>query len=282
MSQYNDLKAIQMIEFEILLELDRICKKHDIQYFLLAGTVLGAIRHKGFIPWDDDIDVGMMRDEYERFVKICSKEQDNKFFLQTNKTDPNFPFLFAKLRKNNTTFIEKAIAKVDMHKGVFIDIFPIDNIPNGKFARFVQKCLLLLLEAIRFSRTPDLYIGSKQLIKKLINFLHPCTRYISKRFTDNFEEKIVTMYNRKQTEYVGNIYGHIITEYNTKIIVKRDYFLPTSQLEFEGHYFPAPGKWHKYLTHLYNDYMKLPPEDQRMGHNILVFDSQTDYKEYNL
>ena len=100
------LRRLQQTEFEILKEFDRICKKHNIQYFLDSGTALGAARHKGFIPWDDDIDVGMLRSDYEHFLEICPKELEQKYFLQTIETDPGCPCLFAKIRKNGTIYQE--------------------------------------------------------------------------------------------------------------------------------------------------------------------------------
>lgn len=280
MSLSNDLRAVQMIELEMLIELDRICRKYDIQYFLLAGTVLGAIRHKGFIPWDDDIDVGMMRDEYERFIRICPQELDSKYFLQTYKSDPNYPCLFAKLRKNGTTFIEKEVAKINMHHGIYIDIFPIDNIPNGDFSRLFHKCLLFLLEAIRISRTPALCLGSRAIVRVLATILHPFSRMVSKRLTDNIENFIATMYNGKHTECVGTIFAFGILEYTTRITVKRDYFSFPCKLKFEGYSFPVPGMWDEYLTHLYKDYLKLPPDEQRVPPHMMIVNTHKDYKEY--
>lgn len=279
----DNLRDIQMIELEILFELDRICKKNNIQYFLLAGTVLGAIRHNGFIPWDDDIDIGMTRNQYERFIKICSEELDSNYFLQTYKTDPNYPGLYAKIRKNNTTFIEKATAKIDMHKGIYIDIFPFDNIPDRILDRFIHKWLLFVIDIIRSSRILEYHSNLTYIKKMIITIIHYFSRIVPKRLIDCLEEKLAKIYNRTNTECIGNLYGYgqLFKEYDTKICIKREYIFPLSKVKFECHYFPAPGRWHEYLTHYYNNYMEMPPEEQRIGHAVLIADTKKSYEDYN-
>ena len=122
------LRKVQMVEVEILDEIDRICKKNNIKYFLVGGTLLGAVRHGGFIPWDDDIDLGMLREDYEKFIDICinSDELDKKYFMHSDETDSDYWLPFIKIRKNNTTFDEKVIKNCDTHKGIYVDIFPMD------------------------------------------------------------------------------------------------------------------------------------------------------------
>ena len=120
----TELRKLQLTEIEVLDEIVRICKKHKLQYFLLAGTCLGAVRHSGFIPWDDDIDIGMPREDYEKFLNIALDELDEKYFLQYYKTDENYYLGFAKVRKNNTSFITKGFEKKKGHQGFFVDIFP--------------------------------------------------------------------------------------------------------------------------------------------------------------
>jgi len=124
----SELKKIQNTLLEILIEVDRICRKNDIKYFLFAGTLLGAVRHKGFIPWDDDIDIAMPREDYEKFLQIVQKEPYSNYFLQNVITEIEAPFLFSKFRKDDTLLLEKAVMNKNIHHGIFIDIFPLDKV----------------------------------------------------------------------------------------------------------------------------------------------------------
>jgi len=124
------MEEIHKIQFEMALEVKRICQNHNIEYFLIAGTLLGAVRHKGFIPWDDDLDIGMLRIDYNKFISLAPIEMDKKYVLQTWDTDPGFALPSAKLRKSGTKYIERNSQKANIHNGIFIDIFPFDNAPR--------------------------------------------------------------------------------------------------------------------------------------------------------
>ena len=144
------LKKLHDVELEILQEIIRICKKYDIKYYLAGGTLLGAVRHKGFIPWDDDLDIGMLREDYDKFMKYGIKEIDDKYFIHCDKTDPNYWLPFIKVRKNSTTFVEELLNKKEvLHNGIFVDIFPMDNC-NNLLLKVIKKLkkLLVLLELI--------------------------------------------------------------------------------------------------------------------------------------
>jgi len=133
------LKEHQEVLFELLQAFDAVCRKHQIKYMLFAGTALGAVRHQGFIPWDDDLDVVMLRPEYDRFMKIAEGELDlQKYFLQKEFSE-HYPMFFSKLRKNNTTCFERFIPKDSMtHQGIYIDIFPCDNLSDNRILRKIQ------------------------------------------------------------------------------------------------------------------------------------------------
>ena len=120
----SELQEIHKDLLELLKAFKNVCDKEGIWYTLAFGTVLGAVRHKGFIPWDDDIDIGMTRDNYEKFIKIANTKLSEEFFLQTMETEEETPFYFAKVRKNKTKFIEKYVKDINMNHGIFIDIFP--------------------------------------------------------------------------------------------------------------------------------------------------------------
>ena len=127
----SEIKQLKEVEIELFDELDRVCKLLDIPYFMVGGTLLGAVRHQGFIPWDDDIDVVMFREDLERLEKEGSTLFDKKYFLQTEDTDKYYPLMTAKLRKNGTVFLEGCMDEnVKSHTGIFIDIFPMDDISD--------------------------------------------------------------------------------------------------------------------------------------------------------
>ena len=130
------LRKLQLMELEMLIEVDRICRKYDIQYFLDGGTLLGAVRHDGFIPWDDDADIIMLHEEYEKFYNACKKELNTeRFFLQDYRTDKHYLWGFAKMRRNGTTFLREGQEHVKCHTGVCIDIFYCDNVPDNPMLR---------------------------------------------------------------------------------------------------------------------------------------------------
>ena len=148
MTTYNvdafpEIKDVQRVELDILIKVARLCEERGLTYFIESGTALGAVRHGGFIPWDDDIDIGMPRQDYEKFLDIAQKELGDEYFVQTRETDPNAPFSFAKVRKNGTTFIEWNKRNIKMHHGIYIDIFPYDGLPIDGLDEHIDKCLKL-------------------------------------------------------------------------------------------------------------------------------------------
>lgn len=136
--------------YTMLSEINRICNKHDIKYFAMGGSAIGAIYDKGILPWDDDIDIGMIRSDYDKFLDVAPKELEDKYFLSWYESDEHTPFFYAKLKKNNTLFIEEHFKDVPMHQGIFIDIFPYDKAHEKKqvqqiqfkFAEFIKCCLM--------------------------------------------------------------------------------------------------------------------------------------------
>ena len=140
------LNRMHLLHLDILKEFIRICNKYELRYFLLGGSCLGTVRHQGFIPWDDDIDVGMPRPDYERFMEIAQNELPEYYFLQNSKTDPDYPLCFAKIRDSRTTFIERSVSHLNINHGIYFDIFPLDGLSNGSLFELRYKFYYLNLQ----------------------------------------------------------------------------------------------------------------------------------------
>lgn len=264
------LRDAQMIMVDILSEVHRICEKHGIKYYLSDGTLLGAVRHGGFIPWDDDLDISMMREDYDKFLKIAAQELSKDFFLQTFYTDPYYDVYHIplKIRHNGSIFIEKKEKNKKYHQGIYIDIFPIDKVPDSKFKhkfqKFISKSLLTMKMDISTEDFPSLKFWGRsflQLLGKIMSF-----KFINKML--HATEK----WNKESKSHTYT-YGHELmwsTEY------KEEDLLPLKNISFEGKEFLGPNNPNAILTKLYGDYMKLPPEQERVWHAEFI-----GIKDYN-
>lgn len=268
MTQAIDLKKLQMIEFEILQELDRVCKKHKITYHLFGGTLIGAVRHKGFIPWDDDIDICMRREDYNRFIDVCRKELNDSYFLQNYKTDPNFFHSFVRIRKNGTVVMQRQYKDIDMHHGVFIDVFPYDNIPDSAKAKKMQYTLMRVNRIIKNFKIKKK--GNKRNIKGAMKDLVSLTvKPIPVRLFNSFETYLATYYNKKDTR-TSTLMVEAIQINHKRCATKNDKFYETKEYAFEGQMFVGPRHYDEILTNMYGDYMALPKESDRQPHHNIV------------
>ncbi|MBQ8622050.1 MAG: LicD family protein [Oscillospiraceae bacterium] len=263
--------------FDILIEIQRVCTLADIPFFLYAGSLLGAVRHKGFIPWDDDIDVVMMRRDYDRFIVACGKYLDNsRYELQTIDSDPYASNPWMKLHDKNTAFIS-GIRREGAMEGINVDIFPVDNAPDSEFLLKMRSLIIdkvNFLYQYRFQERSKTATWKMRLFQALISLIPPWNEMKFKKVYDQYLQK----YNTKQTENVVYLSNR---KYMRKLIPKRC-FESTVLLEFEGEMFPAPGGWQEVLTRLYGkDFMKLPPRDQQVTvHGSAVIDTENSWRVY--
>ena len=151
MKEIKSAREIQLLELEILKQFKQFCEKNQITYYLLAGTLLGAVRHQGFIPWDDDIDIKMLRRDYDKFCNICKDELGKKYFLQTYRTDKGYRWGYARILRKGTVFIRAGHQSLKSNTGIFIDVFPCDNMPEGKAALFLCNVLSLVCRKMLYS-----------------------------------------------------------------------------------------------------------------------------------
>lgn len=263
----EELKKIQNLELEALGEIIHVCQICNIEYFIIAGTALGAIRHQGFIPWDDDIDVGMTRENYRRFLEEAPKILPEKYYLQTPYNDKKNPYFYSKLRINGTKFIEYCNHRIDMNHGVYVDIFPFDEVPDDELLNKKQfDTVQRLIRIFSLRQSPDVSVEPKSLMEKIRAVfrisIYLCARIIPYNYLRDKLENKITKYNGTNQKAVACLN---FPKRKTQYILKSDLY-PLTTHTFDGLQVNIPSNYDAYLTTQYNDYMKLPPEDQRFGH----------------
>ena len=264
-----DLKRLQSEQLKMLNELDRICKKHNIKYMLFAGTALGAVRHKGFIPWDDDLDVVMLRSEYEKFLNIAEKELGSDYHMQKEYSE-HWMGCFSKIRKNNTAFMEKVVPKDPLqHQGIYIDVFPCDNLSKNKFGAYIQFFSSKIVIAKCLCKKG--YI-TNSIVKKIFMIL--CHLVPFKPFLKNAQ--------RRKDERSENVHSFFAASHSmSKSRYKRVWFEETVPCEFEGGSYPISKYYDELLTVLYGDYMQIPEAKDRVcKQHAIKIDFDNSYEKY--
>ena len=253
-------EAVQKHALAALSEFDRICKSHHINYTLAYGTLIGAIRHKGFIPWDDDIDVCVSRKDLIRLRSLANKELGKGFFYQSNATDPNWFRLYDKVRVDGTIFREIAHERENIHQGVYIDVFPIDNVPQKKF---LAKCQLLLYK-VSSSILSAKYINIRHRygVKKVVAILLRVLFFpIKKKWLYCLSEWIAT-----RTPQGGNTCSF---ESPYQEVFPISIYQKYVEVPFVNYQFPTVAGYDYWLKTVYGDYMKMPPECKRVSLHAL-------------
>ena len=267
-------KKVWAAELCMLEKFDEICKKYQLTYYAFYGTLLGAVRHQGFIPWDDDIDVVMFRDEYEKFQAIAPMEITSPYFFQNSYTD-NIIWPFSKIRDTRTTAIEFTYMK-DFHQGIFIDIFPLDSVPDTNNPQFkvIQEMQKLLWRTIVDPR------GILEELKEQKIFLIE-TDFLLKILKENIKWRFSLLENYSlshfgETQEMNYIMEEIIPS-NYKS-VKKEWFQNPIYLPFENIQIPVPVEYDKVLMRCYGDYHKFVPGGT--AHENIILDPDIPYKEY--
>ena len=277
----QELEKLHEVLYEILAEVVRVCTKHDIPYFVIGGTAIGALYDKAILPWDDDIDIGMKRDDYERFLQIAPRELGQDYFLSWLGTDPRTPYHFTKVKKNNTLFVEENYKSLPMHQGIFVDIFPFDRIPDNKLLRRIQfeavnflKCCLIGKEIWQWK-----HCGTCQIAAPSNRSVIPCclNKIVDMLFTKKAIYKMMrfasTCFNSRRTAY----YNHVITK--TDHISCHDIddleTIPFGPLSLK-----APVRLEAFLRYNYPTLHRYTDEeeDKRVNHypTVLSFDARKD------
>ena len=271
MREYDEetLKRVQQTELGILKDFMALCDKHGLTYFGIAGTGIGAIRHKGFIPWDDDIDIALPRKDYEKFLKLARKYLSDRYIVLNCETNENYPLMTTRLMKKGTVFREEALKNIDCPLGIFLDIYPFDNVSDEprEFKRQMRQAWfyskLLILRSIPFP-----VLGFKGIKAKLVHGICGCIHVmmvicrISKKKLYRKCKAVSTRYNHLETKRIDFLCD--TTPY-MNIYFRKDVF-PLKKMPFEDVMLNFPNNMHDNLTNMYGDYMKLPPVEKRKNH----------------
>lgn len=267
----EQLKKLQSIELEMLIEVDRVCRKNHIHYSLTGGTLLGAVRHGGFIPWDDDADISMLRSEYTRFREACKRDLDaDRFYFQDIETTEGYRWGYGKIRRKNSLFLREHQENMPYDQGIFIDIFPRDGIPDGKIISRIHKALCFLLRKALWSE-----IGkdtSKSIISRLVFktlsriplcSLRRCYRWLIKWSNKNGGELVRAL----TFPLPRGVEGY-----------RRQWYRGYRNITFEGHKLMAEASYIEWLNLEFGDYMSMPPKEKQKTHPVSRIEFPEEYK----
>ena len=267
----QELRKLQLAELDILKVFVEICKRNNLKYFIIGGTLLGAIRHRGFIPWDDDIDVAMPRDDYEKLLDILKEQLSEPYGYLHYSVSETYREYSLKIIHNTIFCYENKLDVEKSKTNLWIDILPLDAVPNNKFAYTIFKMAVYFWKAMLSFKNIDTIKNNKKrpLIERtLIKFAQivPVKKVISRNFVMNALDKTIKSCDYETSQNVGTFMG----AYRFREVVPKKYFGVSSKCDFEGMQLIAPEKIDDYLHHIYGDYMELPPEDKRCGHIVKI------------
>ena len=263
----SNIELLHKVDMDIVKEVVRVCDAHNFKYYMLGGTMLGAIRHKGFIPWDDDIDLGMPRDDYEAFLELAEKALPAYLKVVNYRNDPNYQYYITRVQDTQTRVVEERIGNDNKYTCASIDIFPVDGTPNNPILRKIYFFRVLYHRALMSLCYKDSIDRKRKRSKKEKLLLWIMERIPVEKLTTPYKQKckIDKLLRSQKVEgsaYIGNIMG----AYRTREIVPADYYGEGAYYPFEDIQLRGMAKAEAYLTFTYGDYMRLPPEDQRKTH----------------
>lgn len=266
------MKKVWAVEMDLLCELDRVCTKYDIPYYASSGTLIGAIRHKGFIPWDDDIDVTMRRDDYNRLAAVAEKEFKHPYFLQDAYTD-GFLRGFARLRNSDTTALTKKYADRDINQGIFIDIFIFDKVPDDKLKKKIWLAQVRLMHKFTNAMFEE---GSESQSKFHVKAaVKLCKMFYSLQSLARKYDKLCSKYNNKDEKTMTCVGFSLGNERHTW---ECKWFEGSHKVPFEFITIRIPDGYDERLRHEYGDYMIMKKAPTL--HGSVLFDPDTPYKEF--
>ncbi len=255
------LKKLQEVELEILLEIDRICTKNGIHYTLTGGTLLGAVRHGGFIPWDDDADISMLRSQYRKFQKVCETDLDKeRFYFQDIENTKDYRWGYGKVRRKDSVFLRENQEELPYEQGIFVDVFPRDGVPDNALFQKIHIFFCFVLRKIMWSP-----IGKKVSKNRFQRVIYYILSIIPKKVLLKLYLSLVYFSNIKKTTYVRALTFPLpnnIKGYN------REWYERYQKLTFENYNFQIQTSYLKWLEREFGDYMEIPPVEKRKTHPV--------------
>lgn len=261
----KELKKLQSIELEMLMEFDRICRKNKLKYVLLGGSAIGAVRHNGFIPWDDDVDVGMLRSDYDKFIEIQKKELNKKkYYFQSMEINASYNLPFGKIRRKDSIYYDATNQLSKNEQGFFIDIFPLDYVSNNNFIMIFYTIKTTFLRILYSKKTGTQPVSSdlkKNIILKILSLF---SIFISTKRCKNALMKSMTKFHN--TNRITNYGGR----YLLKEVTDKNFVEERMLHKFEDKKVYISKNYDKYLKNIYGDYMKLPPKKERQPAHLIT------------
>lgn len=264
----DNLRKLQLAQLYMMREIAQICEMHGLKYYLCGGTLLGAVRHGGFIPWDDDLDITMYRQDLSRLIEIIQQNYGEKYFVQNFQTDRNYTRYIPKIRLNGTRQAEKGYEKDGIHQGIYIDIFPLDHVTKtdglelylrGKLLR-----LLFAFKTIRCTRNKT----TTRFKKYLIKVLKPASFLVPMALIDKLFDWVCTATDKPGAAYTTSFASHYLWK---KQLVDNSVYGEGTFLTFENAEFRVPSRYFDLLKQVFGrNYMELPPVDQRNSGHVLT------------
>lgn len=267
------MNDVQKVAFETLKNFVAVCEKMNLEFYLVNGSALGAKKYKGFIPWDDDIDVAMPRKDYEKFLQNAQDLLPEPYFVQNYRTDKDFPFLYSKIRNSETAFIESSVRNLDMNHGIYIDVFPLDGYSaSAKFKKIKDICVKVLFwfSFCALEHKSSFKVNFRNSVLRLFGFHKRTDKALSlleKLISDSSEAKFLCNYADRQR----------------KGCILREWYGDGTPAEFEGIAVKIPEKFDDYLSYKYGDWHSdLPQNQQKSHHTAVVVDTEKSYREYTV
>lgn len=269
----EDLRRLQLTQLEVLKIIDGICRQHGITYSLYAGSLLGAVRHQAFIPWDDDLDICMNRTDYDRFLEIWDTERPEGYILQNKENSPYFTQSFTKIRKDHTTFLQSEDEAGQYHTGIFVDIFPVDRAPEGKIAQALFRWDCMRYQLLTREFVPPKGNAVARIVSSLILAATPEHKRPAAR--QRLLANITRYQHRRDLPLI-----FIETVASMKKTYPADMMDEFVYLPFEDMEAQCIKQWDLNLRLKFGDYMQLPPKDQRTwAHHPVCVDFEHNYEE---
>lgn len=263
----EQFRKMQLTELDMLVEFDRVCREHNINYVLFGGSLLGAVRHKGYIPWDDDADIGMLREDYNLFKRFSQEMNPDICYFQDHDTDNEYRWGYGKLRRTNSIYVRVGQEHLKCNTGIFVDVFPMDDIPKRVVGQIIQDKICYCMRKILWSEVAKK--NTNGLAKAWFTVLSLIPVSLPFKVYDRFARKSKnTSPNRVRClsfPATGTLYKK--NPLNIRYGMPKIWFTERKEYEFEGKMFFSSDDFDEVLSYIYGDYMKLPPEDKREQHS---------------